>query len=275
MSIAINNNLESIVLCVYSPDAINSNLTEMLDQFISSRTGLNLVYRDTYMHDSESIRLFYQNSNPTSESWKLIENLFLSDKCIVSIWRGVNALDKLMSIKGKSHPSIAKDGTIRSQFWCDNAVCNLIHVSDSTAELERELSILGLKSGDFTNSAIEIGTSEKLVDTQLCNKHNGIVNLSAILQRNFPGLVLEVGFPEIPKSGISKLVNDVFTDFLVNIQNHAGPENKASRISSAFLSGNTQVIDSLLGELHSISDWEIMTIKSSVITRFKWAEIAS
>lgn len=58
---------------------------------------------------------------------------------------GSDAINKLLNIKGNSHPKFAKQNTIRRNFWCDNKICNLIHTNDSLEKMLEELFIINKK----------------------------------------------------------------------------------------------------------------------------------
>ena len=133
----------SAALMAYSPDAILSGQTEALDALVVRSTRLEVAQRILAIHDERSIDDFYGLSDTKDAARaELVYRLFVARPVMVTLWRGHDALARLQEIKGNTHPAAAEPGTVRSRFWCDNPICNLIHVSDSVADTEAEFAIL-------------------------------------------------------------------------------------------------------------------------------------
>lgn len=62
-------------------------------------------------------------------------------KCLVLIYEGSNAIQKIRSVLGPTDPSKAPGGTVRRDFGSDVMV-NTAHASDSSASVEREMKII-------------------------------------------------------------------------------------------------------------------------------------
>ncbi|MHB1646621.1 MAG: nucleoside-diphosphate kinase [bacterium] len=89
-----------------------------------------------FQHNDMSIIKFYQNSIPdNAPHLHLIQKLFTYSKILVTFWEGEDVFNKLQKIKGASHPADAREGTIRSSFFCDNSITNLVHTSDNSEEM--------------------------------------------------------------------------------------------------------------------------------------------
>jgi nucleoside diphosphate kinase len=173
-----------ITLVIYSPDAVLSNLIPSIESEIQSRTGCNPIFRLWFKHNEQSIEQFYINSIENNlPHWHLILSLFTYGPSLLTFWKGENAQEKILSIKGSSHPAYAKAGTIRSRFWCDNSVCNLIHVSDNTEEIFRELSIISSITCHFNLKKI-ISLPLFYSPYSSTPKHNSLFNLCSVLSRN-------------------------------------------------------------------------------------------
>lgn len=130
-------------LTVYGPEVGKSGLTASLDEFIRSETGLEIAERFLSIHSRVSIESFYSLTGSTGgKHWPLVLDLFDTRPAYATIWSGPNALQHLQRLKGNTQPARAAVGTIRSRFFCDNAVTNLIHVSDSLNIMDLELDIL-------------------------------------------------------------------------------------------------------------------------------------
>ena len=128
-------------LSVFSPDAARSGLVRALIKFVEEATGAVPVHSFTVQHTAGSIEQSYVHSvTGNLPYWYLVARLFQFGASVGVIWVGSGVQRMLSDLKGASHPAEAATNTIRSMYWCDNAICNLIHVSDGAAEVERELT---------------------------------------------------------------------------------------------------------------------------------------
>lgn len=134
-------------LTVYGPEVAKSGLTDDLDFFIQGKTSLTIKERFFAIHSRASIEEFYSITGSTvGKHWPIVLDLFDARPACVTIWEGPRALPLLIATKGKTQPAEAALGTVRSRFWCDNPVANLIHVSDDDAVMAEELKILSRAS---------------------------------------------------------------------------------------------------------------------------------
>jgi nucleoside diphosphate kinase len=170
-------------LTVYSPDAHHSGLFGAIDHFVGEHSSLRPIHRSWFAHDAASIERFYQpvvqNNLP---NWHLVSELFVGRPSVLTLWQGPNAIEQLTRLKGKSHPSRARAGTLRSRFWVDNAICNLIHVSDSQVELARELraiDALHLLKG----APAEVAVFETEPNSSARVVHSGLLAFARVLAR--------------------------------------------------------------------------------------------
>lgn len=131
-------------MTVYTPDCTSSNCSSHLDHYIAGRTGLVPTYRSEFSHTRESAAAFYSNHPHLADTTKsLITDVLVSGPSRVTLWRGRDASQRLSEIKGSSHPRRAHSGTIRSSFWIDNSICNLVHSSDDSEHVAYELATIG------------------------------------------------------------------------------------------------------------------------------------
>ncbi|MBX4870304.1 nucleoside-diphosphate kinase [Rhizobium sp. NLR4a] len=162
--------MSEIGLTVYGPEVGKSGLTACLDDFIRRETGLEITERFLSIHSCASITSFYSLTGSTGgKHWPIVLDLFDARPAFVTIWAGPNALERLRKIKGNTQPAHAAVGTVRSRFYCDNPVTNLIHVSDSPDIMELEIAILrrrlvgndqegwaSLNSGSVSHSSLRV-----------------------------------------------------------------------------------------------------------------------
>ena len=129
---------------VFSPDATRSGLVRAIVGFVEESTGAVPISSFPVRHTAGSIERFYIHSVAGNlPHWYLVSRLFQFGTSVGVLWVGPDVQKALSALKGSSHPAEAIDGTIRSMYWCDNAVCNLIHVSDGPSDVEEELTSVG------------------------------------------------------------------------------------------------------------------------------------
>ncbi|MEZ2127909.1 MULTISPECIES: nucleoside-diphosphate kinase [unclassified Sinorhizobium] len=139
--------MSSLGLTVYGPEVAKSGLTAALDDFIRRKTGLEIAERFFAVHSRASIEAFYTLTGSTGgRHWPLVLDLFDMRPVFATLWTGPNALAVLQNVKGKTQPAQAANGSVRSCFYCDNPVTNLLHVSDSDSVMDAELQILRSQS---------------------------------------------------------------------------------------------------------------------------------
>lgn len=135
--------MASVGLTVYGPEVARSGLTSKLDQFITREGRLEPGKRFFAVHSRSSIEAFYSLTGSThAKHWPLVLDLFDMRPVCATLWIGDEALSYLQNLKGKAQPAQSAKGTIRSRFYCDNPVTNLVHVSDSESMMREELRIL-------------------------------------------------------------------------------------------------------------------------------------
>ena len=69
-------------------------------------------------------------------------------KCMVLIYQGNNAVDKIREVLGPTDPTKAPGGTIRRDFGTDVMV-NTVHASDSFENAKREMGIVKIDKNDI------------------------------------------------------------------------------------------------------------------------------
>ena len=70
-------------------------------------------------------------------------------KCLILIYQGENAVDKIRNVLGPTDPTKAPWGTVRRDFGTDVMV-NTAHASDSYENAQREMRIVKIERNDFT-----------------------------------------------------------------------------------------------------------------------------
>jgi nucleoside diphosphate kinase len=285
---------DAVTLSVYSPDCIQSRLWGNLDNRIAEVTGLQVGYRRWIYHDVNSVERFYRSTDdeePTPQttetsvergrrledvpaeklqSGHLVVRLLISGPSLVTIWHGDNAIQKLLALKGRTHPAQAEPNTIRGSFWCDNAVCNLIHSSDSASEAERELKAVGL--GNLLDAEPQMGRLAQMrPEAQYSIAHSGIVSVCDVVNR-----VLEItsDMPlleyELPQSGAAAETMQYLTSLLQTVAVKLSGQAVAGFIE-AYLRGDIVAVTAAMKQM-PVTKWEHFVIQCSTLSRDRWLQ---
>lgn len=258
-------------LTVYSPDAFRSRLPGHLEEHISRQTGLRPADRFWITHDPASVESFYLNSIANNAGrWNLVVELFTSGPSLLTVWVGDGAGQSLSALKGRSHPAEAASGTIRSLFWCDNPVCNLIHVSDDPEEARRELTSLGLQrilGRPQTPRARLLSRSD---EPRNHVAHSGIVAFCSAINRILETQHDSPPLPfDLPASGDARETERRLAAALDEISG-ASSDDTLCRLRDDYLGGQAEALLGTLRRVLPLTKWEEFVIRCGVLTRDKW-----
>ncbi len=266
----LESKLESGLLgmTVYSPDVYASGISGDIDEFIARRTGLIPVLRHKLCHSSASIERFYATGvHKNVPNWHHVVDFFTGGPSLITFWYGEEALDKLSAVKGKSHPARAAADTVRGHFFCDNAVCNLIHTSDDVPEMIRELTAAecyGLLKAPFTGKAVPC---EDFSQGEPELRHNGAYTFLKVMGRI---LGREINADPGNFEGSAELYGACIGELRTLAEQAPSPERK---LISAFLRGDETVAEEL--EKYGASAQERFIIACSAATRSGWEQQTS
>ena len=273
-------------LTVYSPDCTHSRLWGNLDHAIHTKTGLTIARRQWIYHDINSILRFYQepgkelpaeqdpaeaidkyNRIPVEELryGHLVVKLLLQGPSLLTIWRGQNAIPKLLEVKGETQPALAKTGSIRGSFWCDNGVCNLMHSSDNEPEALRELAALKLDRW-LEEEVLHVPLIDPIAYPHNFVAHCGILTVCHVVKRLL-SVELNVSIPlQLPDSDDAKSVHHFLTQVLGDF---AASYPSVHPFIESFLEGDLITVTGLLKSMPATS-WEKFVIQCGTINRDYW-----
>jgi nucleoside diphosphate kinase len=249
---------------VYGPEVIVSGLVPPLDAFIVASIGLEVTRRFLAVHDAASITEFYSLTGSTSGlHWPLVVDLFEARACLVSIWTGVAALPLLQALKGATQPCVAKPGTVRAGFWCDNPVANLLHVGDNDEIAREELRILESRwVGDTVAGPFD--DRSRIAEQPL---NSGLYHFANAISNHAPG-----GSPlaQIERDrDAGRTAANLINYLLDTSECVSGP---LQRLIYAFLAGDGEFVRSNLSSLGHVSAWERLMIDSAIHSNPLWME---
>lgn len=277
---------------VYSPDCAQSRLWGNLDYAIQNATGFQAVSRRWINHDFNSIMRFYRSDDPNEtepppeqnpeeaarkyetvpveqlQYGHLMVRLLLSGPALLTLWHGENAVETLLTIKGATHPPLAAPQSIRGSFWCDNGVCNLMHVSDNEAEAERELKTVNL--WHLMNDEMTIvPLLDPIPPPTHYVAHSGIVVLCDLVNRLLTTIPkAQKMIVNLPPSGNAKETNAHLTELLQSAR-HQTDAIQITELIDAYLAGNVVSVTGLLKQM-PVTKWEHFIIQCGAIKRYKW-----
>lgn len=279
---------------VYSPDCAPSRMWGNLDHAIHQATGFQAVSRRWINHDINSISRFYRGDDPNEpeppeqdseeaarkyetvpvenlQYGHLVARLFLGGPSLLTLWHGENAIETLLALKGATHPPLAAPESIRGRFWCDNGVCNLMHVSDNEAEAERELKAVRLwPLLDDELAALPLLDARSTPTHYVA--HSGIVVLCDLVNR----LLLTIPKAEklavaLPPSGDAKETNAKLTALLQSTAQRTDAL-EITQLINAYLAGDVVTVTGMLKTM-PVTKWEHFSIQCGAITRYKWNSV--
>jgi len=278
-----------LAFTVYTPDAVQGHLIGNLDHHIQQETGLMPGFRKWIRHDVVSLTEFYggeiteEKKTQTIHDYEnvplenvqyghLFARFIITGYCLLTIWQGDAAIEKLLDVKGKTNPAESPTNTIRGSFWCDNAICNLTHCSDDSTDAHRELSVLKL-TNIFEQEAITAPLFPPEKDPRPFISHSAIYITAQLVNR----LLLNQSFESIPVSRLESHDSKENMWHLTNAleavrQNY--PDTEVSHFIQNYLEGDFVAVAETLQKL-PVSRWEELIIQCGTITRERWNAMRS
>jgi nucleoside diphosphate kinase len=275
---------------VYSPDCTQSRLWGNLDHAIHSATGFHSGHRQWINHDINSIMRFYTKADEATpqeqdleeavkkydnipaenlQPGHLVVKLFLSGPSLLTVWHGDNVIETLATLKGLTHPAEASPDSIRGRFWCDNAVCNLMHVSDDHDEAERELNAVKL-SHLLDEEATQTRLFDAIPAPPSYIAHSGVSIVCDLVNR----MLITIGDTEyaavtLPPSGDARETNQKLTTHIRDAARKM-PESPIAQFIDSYLAGDVVAVTQLMKSM-PLTKWERFVVQSGALTRDKWA----
>ena len=275
-------------LTVYSPDAAYSRLWGNLDLAIQEATGFQIAQRHWINHDVNSVRRFYgvydqEESDPQAVAQRyeqippqdlqpghMVVRLLVSGPSLLTLWQGEDAIPTLLNLKGQTHPALADPTMLRGRFWCDTAVCNLVHSSDDIAEVKRELEAVDLRHLLDTEPQ-PFASMTPIERPSNCVAHCALSIVCDVVNR------VRILMPDVqpipvllPESGDARETVTVCTGVLEQMMADQPDEEIVAFIESyleADVVGVTQTMENL-----PVTPWERFVIQCGALTREDWRE---
>ena len=252
-------------LSVYSPEVFVSRLLPDLDAYLAEATGLEAGERFLIQHDAESIEAFYRLSGATSgRRWPLVIDLFEGRLACVTLWQGDSALPRLQAVKGAIQPARAAPDSVRGRFWCDNPVCNLLHVSDDPETMAAELRALRRRRvGPLDPAALRREAARP--------RHSALLELIRLLRRLLPPTEEERWrVLELPGDGNARATARAAIGRLRSMAAQL-PRPLATMIAS-FLAGDAAFLRQAQRHLGRLTAWEALVLECGLHAAPLWLQ---
>lgn len=257
---------ENIAMTVYGPEVARSSLTSLLDRYIGDCTGLEAAERFWVMHDAASINRFYSLTDSTHGThWPLVVNLFDGRTACVTFWRGQGALGALQGIKGATQPAKADPRSIRGHFWCDNPVCNLLHVSDDPSIMREELRILRFL--EVAGGQIKSKNTNHVLNNNRI-KHSALWEFSktiSVLARR------EIEEAPLPESGKAKETAKILINYIIASARNA--PDWVEDLAIRFLNGESSSMETIKTRCRHLSAWQSLVLECGLHSNPIWMEV--
>lgn len=255
----------SRAVTVFSPEVLLSGLLPHLERFLADATGLRHSRRFLVQHDADSITAFYGLSGATSgRHWPLVVDLFEGRLACVTEWEGQDALTQLQGLKGATQPALAAPDTLRGRFWCDNPVCNLVHVSDDPETMAAEARVLQAR---FVGP-LEPGA---LPRTKPRPRHSALLELNRLLQaRHRANGDLRGSVATPPVEGLARDAAEAAVTWLSNL-GAQGPADLGELIQS-FFEGDPRFLPLARRLLGRFSAWEALVLECGLHAAPLWLD---
>ncbi|MFW5748372.1 MAG: nucleoside-diphosphate kinase [Chloroflexota bacterium] len=280
---------DQLGLIVYSPECAQSRLWGNLDHAIHEATGYEPVFRRWIIHDYNSVMRFYtgeadaipQTDDPQAAARKyddipadelqyghLVVKLLLMGPSLLTLWRGDDAVAELLTLKGATHPAEATKSSIRGRFWCDTAVSNLMHTSDSRAEAHRELISVGLDTVlDQVPAALPLIPPASLPEWVV--PHCAVSVVADVVDRILVANGhIQNARARLPVSGDAKETYALFDAVLSSLASRY-PSSPIAPFITSYFAGGMVAVSAGLQHL-PVTRWEGFIIQCGAISQDKW-----
>lgn len=140
-SLAVDNksikNIEKS-LVIIKPDAVRKKI---IGEIISRFEGKNLTIENLKMIKiTRELACEHYCEHEDKDFFEKLINYITSDRVVVMVVSGIDAIGKIRSLMGPTDPGKAKKGTIRGDYGIDITI-NVVHGSDSKESAKREIKL--------------------------------------------------------------------------------------------------------------------------------------
>jgi nucleoside diphosphate kinase len=266
-----------VALLVFLPDAIESQLVASIEQWLRQQTSCVPIACQWFTHDEETLARFYADvvDQAPKDGWRLVTSVFSAGPSLATLWFGDGAIQSIRNVKGATHPARCAGSTVRGRFWCDNAVANLVHVSDDAAEVARELGVLRSVEPDlFAGPLSTRGLAPFRDPGPPTPRHSGILTLCSVVTALLEQQGSALPRLDLPDGGDARETMARAEAWLRETR-ASTPPGIAAAVES-YLDGTAQPSDFLraLRGAAPVSRWQELILRCGILSRPEWLELA-
>jgi nucleoside diphosphate kinase len=142
--------VDELALLLLKPDAVHQGLLPGITSFLRARDFQVVVAATRRISHEERYQIYQPDSRPWATNWPLGGILYTLGPAVMMLLRcdhvpaGYASASHFLArgLKGHYDPIQAGSGTIRGEFNAVNPALNLVHASDDSPDVVRELAIL-------------------------------------------------------------------------------------------------------------------------------------
>lgn len=264
---------DALSLSIFLPDAVMSRLVGPVEQWLRERSGCVPIARHWLSRTDEELRRFYPDV--PERYWPLISRAFSWGPCLATLWFGEQAAHVIPASKGATQPARCSAATVRGRFWCDNALANLLHVSDSSSDIARELGVLRSYHPELFRGALSTQGLPTFDDGGAPTpRHSGILTLCSLVRGSLVRAQLATLAGPIPPLDVpeGESASETMTraeTWLAEVMPRLPPVLAAA--VTAYLDGMApeRFLPALKGFV-PIAEWEELVLTGGALSRSEW-----
>ncbi|MEY2930967.1 MAG: hypothetical protein RL033_1716, partial [Pseudomonadota bacterium] len=245
-----------------------SRVVAPVEQWLRERTGCVPIARRWLTRTDEELRRFYPDV--PDRYWPLISRAFTWGPCLATLWFGERAAHAIPASKGVTQPARCSAATVRGRFWCDNALANLIHVSDSSSDVARELGVLRSYHPElFREPLCTLGLPAFDDGGAPTPRHSAILTLCSLVRAPLGALVGPIPPLDVPEGQSASETMTRAESWLAEVAPSLPPLLAAA--VTAYLDGTApeRFIPALKG-LVPVTEWEELLLNGGALSRLEW-----
>jgi hypothetical protein len=162
---------------------------------------------------------------------------------------------------------------VRGRFWCDNALANLLHVSDSSSEVARELGVLRSYHPELFRETLSTQALPTFDDGGASTPlHSGILTLCSLVREQLATLAGPIPPLDVPEGESASETMTRAEAWLAEVMPSL-PLALAAAVR-AYLDGMApeRFIPALKGFV-PIPEWEELVLTGGALSRSEWLEL--
>jgi nucleoside diphosphate kinase len=262
---------DALSLLIFLPDAVMSRVVAPVEHWLRERTGCVPIARRWLTRTDEELRRFYPDV--AQRYWPLISRAFSWGPCLATLWFGERAAHVIPASKGVTQPARCSPATVRGRFWCDNALANLLHVSDNSSDVARELGVLRSYRPELFREKLSTQGLPTFDDGGAPTpRHSAILTLCSLVRAPLAALAGPLPPLDVPEGESARETMTRAEAWLAEVAPRLPPILRAAVL--AYLDGMApERFIPALKDLVPLTEWEELVLTGGALSRGDWLEV--